>query len=100
MLTKASAQELGPKGIRVNSINPGLTITGMGRDIGEDRQHMERSKLEYQKLTILNRCAYPSEMADLVVFLASDLAKNITGSIMVSDGGMLVKKRHYFGSKS
>lgn len=69
----------------------------MGRAIGEDEDFFERSKEKFQKLTILNRMPYPVEMANLASFLASDDAKNITGSIIVSDGGHLVKKRFHFG---
>ncbi|OTF77458.1 Enoyl-(Acyl carrier protein) reductase-like protein [Euroglyphus maynei] len=96
MLTKGAAQDLGSKGIRVNSINPGPTITSMGRCLGKDVDHFEKSKDKFAKFTILNRIPYPEEMANLASFLASNDGANITGAIIVSDGGMLVKKRQYF----
>ena len=68
----------------------------MGRCLGKDSDHFEKSKDKFAKLTILDRIPYPDEMANLAAFLASNDAVNITGSIIVSDGGMLVKKRQYF----
>ncbi|XP_017488444.1 PREDICTED: uncharacterized oxidoreductase MexAM1_META1p0182-like [Rhagoletis zephyria] len=90
MCTRCSASELGVKGIRVNSINPGPIWTDFGRSVGNDRffhdlEHIVKAK------SPLGRIGDPEEIANLASFLASDLAANITGSIFVSDGGMLVE---------
>ncbi|XP_046916673.2 putative oxidoreductase MexAM1_META1p0182 [Dermatophagoides farinae] len=84
MITKTSAQELGPKGIRVNSINPGPVVTSIYRSMGITTKPMNM-KEEMKKRTLLNMAAEPIEIANLASFLASNDARNITGSIVVSD---------------
>ncbi|MEB4209787.1 glucose 1-dehydrogenase [Mycobacterium sp. 94-17] len=75
-LTKSIALELGPSGIRVNSIHPGLIKTPMTEWIPEDI---------FQ--TALGRAAEPREVSNLVVYLASDESSYSTGSEFVVDGG-------------
>lgn len=75
-LTKSAALELGPSGIRVNSIHPGLIKTPMTEWVPEDI---------FQ--TALGRIAEPKEVSNLVVYLASDEASYSTGSEFVVDGG-------------
>lgn len=75
-LTKSVALELGPSGIRVNSIHPGLIKTPMTEWIPEDI---------FQ--TALGRAAEPEEVSNLVVYLASDESSYSTGSEFVVDGG-------------
>ena len=88
-MTKAAAMELGPAGIRVNSIHPGFILTSMGG--GEDidpalihgvlNAHTER-------LAPLGRSGLPEEIAKLALFLASDDSSYSTGSEFVADGGL------------
>jgi 3alpha(or 20beta)-hydroxysteroid dehydrogenase len=75
-LTKSAALELGPSGIRVNSIHPGLIKTPMTQWVPEDI---------FQ--TALGRAADPREVSNLVVYLASDESSYSTGSEFVVDGG-------------
>jgi 3alpha(or 20beta)-hydroxysteroid dehydrogenase len=75
-LTKSAALELGPSGIRVNSIHPGLIKTPMTEWVPDDI---------FQ--TALGRPAEPKEVSNLVVYLASDESSYSTGSEFVVDGG-------------
>ena len=75
-LTKSAAMELGPSGIRVNSIHPGLIKTPMTDWVPDDL---------FQ--TALGRAADPNEVSSLVIYLASDESSYSTGSEFVEDGG-------------
>jgi len=80
-LTKALARELGPYGIHVNAIAPGLHITPL-----TEINSKEALKAVEESLPL--RCSgQPSKLAQLVVFLASDNAQFITGSVITVDGG-------------
>lgn len=81
--TKTMSSELGPKGIRVNAIAPGIISTDMTKSISTDemRRHMSRSKLK--------RSGKPDEVANVIMFLASDKADFITGEIIRVDGGIV-----------
>lgn len=81
--TKRLAIELGPYNIRVNSVAPGLTDTDMGNLMSKD---LEIASLSHQ---IFQRKAKPDEIADAVLFFASDLSRFITGQVLRVDGGML-----------
>ncbi len=80
--TKRLAIELGSSNIRVNSVAPGLTDTDMGNQMKE-----ELEKEVYDRL-IFKRKARPEEIADAVLFLASDMSAFITGQVLRVDGGM------------
>lgn len=82
-LTKSTALELGPSGIRVNSIHPGLIKTPMTEWVPEDLFH-----------TALGRIAQPQEVSNLVVYLASDESSYSTGSEFVVDGGCVAGLAH------
>src|ERR1700743_1374059 len=82
-LTKSAALELGPSGIRVNSIHPGLIKTPMTEWVPEDI---------FQ--TALGRIAQPKEVSNLVVYLASDDSSYSTGSEFVVDGGTTAGLAH------
>ena len=90
MITKTSAKELGPKGIRVNSINPGPVVTGFGRSLGVENDKYYEFLEQFERETLMKRIGRPEDIANLASFLASDEAINITGSLMVSDNGTLV----------
>ncbi|MEO8698072.1 MAG: glucose 1-dehydrogenase [Acidimicrobiales bacterium] len=83
-MTKAAALELGPKGIRVNSIHPGAILTDMSR---AGLAHIEGNPLAGLPIP---RIGEPEEVARLALFLASDDASYSTGSEFVIDGGWLV----------
>lgn len=82
--TRAAAVELGGKGIRVNAVLPGMVVTEMSSRI------RKRAGEELLKRTPLGRFGEPAEIADLVVFLASDRASYITGQGFVIDGGLSI----------
>lgn len=80
-LTKSLAAEWGPLGIRVNALAPGYCKTEMAP---VDRPDLKRYWIDDAPL---QRYAMPEEIAPSVVFLASDAASFITGTVLVADGG-------------
>ena len=86
-LTRCAAIELAPLGVRVNAVNPGVTVTNLHRRSGMDDANysafLERSKETHP----LGRPGNPQEVADLIVFLASDRAAWMTGETIPIDGG-------------
>lgn len=80
--TKSVAKELGSRGIRANAIAPGFVRTDMTSKLSEDRVK------EYEKSIPLQRMGNPEDIANVAVFLASDLAAYVTGEIISVDGGM------------
>ncbi|HJQ44352.1 MAG TPA: glucose 1-dehydrogenase [Jatrophihabitantaceae bacterium] len=83
-MTKVAALELGPKGIRVNSVHPGMIDTKMVQDaIGGH----EVDVTPVTKKLALRRVGRAEEIAELVVFLASDRSSYSTGAEFVADGG-------------
>jgi NAD(P)-dependent dehydrogenase (short-subunit alcohol dehydrogenase family) len=83
MMSKSYAQELGPKGVRVNVIAPGLIQTALSEYYWRDEERLA-GILDLQPLRHLGR---PEEVAEMAVFLASEHASFITGQTMVIDGG-------------
>jgi NAD(P)-dependent dehydrogenase (short-subunit alcohol dehydrogenase family) len=84
-LARAMAREYGIDGVRVNSVTPGLIATDINKGlIPEDRM---KGILEGIPL---NRIGEPNDVAGCVVFLASDLAKYLTGVTLDVNGGMLI----------
>ena len=87
-LMRAAAVELGPHGIRVNSVNPSITRTPLttkriqaGADGTETHPYAPLGSIP------LRRLAEPEEMAQVALFLLSDLASYVTGHALVADGG-------------
>jgi len=86
-LTRCSALELAPKGIRVNAVNPGVVVTGLHKTSGMTDEKYD-AFLEHSKSTHpLGRAGRPEEVADLIMFLASDKAGWITAATYEIDGG-------------
>lgn len=83
-MTKTAAKELAQYGIRVNAVAPGMIDTDMYRSIGE-----ERIKAQIKNIG-LGRLGEPEEVADAILFLASDLSRYITGEILGVDGGAVI----------
>lgn len=83
-MTKALAKELGPSGVRVNCIAPGVVDTAMMKGFSREE------KAELSDEIPLGRFALPSEIADLAVFLSSDNAGYITGQVLAPNGGFVV----------
>jgi len=86
-MTRALAIDHGPQGIRVNSVNPGDTNTGMLRDEARQLAADEDAFLAESADRPLGRMGEPEEIAAAVVWLASDAASYVTGSALVVDGG-------------
>ena len=84
-LTKSCAKELGPYGIRVNAVAPGVVGTDMVAQSVDDRMLAAP-----QSLTPLGRMATPDELAGAYVYLASDDASFTTGTILHVDGGIVM----------
>ena len=83
MLTKAMAVELAPHGINVNAVEPGRTMTeGAGHFFADPER---RKKLE--NLIPMGRLANPEDIAGVILFLASDQARYMTGAVIPVDGG-------------
>ena len=80
-LTKVLSKELARRQIRVNAIAPGVVLTEMGESIPEENRKAMLTQIP------LNRFAQPSEIADVALFLASDLASYITGQTIHVNGG-------------
>jgi NAD(P)-dependent dehydrogenase (short-subunit alcohol dehydrogenase family) len=83
MLFKTLAAELGPQGVRANTIAPGVVETPLTQPI-KDRPEWYDA---YADKAILKRWAAPSELVGAVVFLASDAASYVTGTTLFVDGG-------------
>lgn len=86
-LTRALAMELGPQGITVNCVQPGAIATGMTRSLFED---VPGAKDYYAGRSALGRVGQPEDVADVMVFLATDDASFITGQGIMVDGGVMV----------
>lgn len=86
-LTRCAALELAAQGVRVNAVNPGVTVTNLHRRSGVNEENyaafLERSKQTHP----LGRAGTPEEIADLIAFLASEHAGWITGETISIDGG-------------
>ncbi|HEY4280183.1 MAG TPA: SDR family oxidoreductase [Conexibacter sp.] len=82
-LTRVLSVELGPRGVRVNAVSPGWVKTPMNEAARAD-PGLERFA---ESVTPLGRWAQAEEIADVVVFLASDLARYVHGTIVQAEGG-------------
>ncbi|WP_165856420.1 SDR family NAD(P)-dependent oxidoreductase [Marinobacter sp. JSM 1782161] len=85
-LARNLAVEWGPKGIRVNSIAPGLVRTDFAKALVEDPERLKR----VEEKTPLRRIGEPVDIAGLAVFLATPASAYITGQVIVADGGETV----------
>ena len=85
---KALAKEIGEYGIRVNSVAPGPIETAMLQTGFEKNKLVFDEMMLLKKLTPLGRFGKPEEVADLVLFLASDESKFITGQVVSINGGL------------
>jgi NAD(P)-dependent dehydrogenase (short-subunit alcohol dehydrogenase family) len=86
-LTRCAAIEMAPLGVRVNAVNPGVTVTNLHRRSGMDETQyaafLEKSKTTHP----LGRPGQPEDIAAMILFLASDRAGWMTGETIPIDGG-------------
>jgi len=85
-MTQSYALELGPKGVRVNAIAPGMIQTVLSEYYWKDDAKLRRI-MDDQPLKHLGQ---PQEIAEMAVLLASDRGSYITGQTMIVDGGRLL----------
>lgn len=83
-LTKSLAKEFGSRGIRVNAVAPGFIATDMTAAVAE------ATREEWVKNIPLKREGHPEDVANTVLFLASDLSSYITGQVIAVCGGMSI----------
>jgi NAD(P)-dependent dehydrogenase (short-subunit alcohol dehydrogenase family) len=81
-LTRALCKEVGRRGIRVNAVAPGIIETDQTAELDE------AGRTRYASLAALNRLGRPEEIADVVLFLASDQASFVSGVTLNVDGGI------------
>jgi len=84
MLTQGIAKDLGSTGIRCNAVAPGMVQTGLTENMFAD----DTQRAWFEERIPLGRVGRPEEIADAVLFLASDAARYITGATIRVDGGM------------
>jgi 3-oxoacyl-[acyl-carrier protein] reductase len=83
-LTKTVARELGRSNVTVNAVAPGMILTDMFKDLPDEFKQKAADE------TVFNRLGEPDDVAYIVTFLASDMAKHITGEVIKVDGGQYI----------
>ena len=86
-LTRCSALELAPKGIRVNAVNPGVVVTSLHKRGGMSEEDYQNFLENSKKTHPIGRVGEPQEVAELIYYLASEKASWITGATYAIDGG-------------
>ena len=86
-LTRCAALELASKGVRVNAVNPGVTVSNLHRRGGMSEESYEAFLTRSRETHPLGRPGQPDEIADVIFFLASGGAKFMTGETIPVDGG-------------
>jgi NAD(P)-dependent dehydrogenase (short-subunit alcohol dehydrogenase family) len=82
--TRALAAELGKEGVRVNAIGPGFIETPLNEKVRATNPALVQMFMDH---TPLGRAGKPEDMVGPAVFLASDMAAYVTGTILMADGG-------------
>ncbi|KAK6617698.1 hypothetical protein RUM44_005286 [Polyplax serrata] len=86
-LTKCTALQLAPKGVRVNSVNPAVIVTEIHKKAGMSAARYEQFLVDCKKTHPLGRAGEANEVAAAILFLASNDASFITGELLHVDGG-------------
>ncbi len=87
-MTRAMAWSLGPHGIRVNTLSPGLTMTEAVQKVADQTPHLAEA---FGGLHATNEVSTVEDIANIAVFMVSDLAKALTGEDVVADQGVAAK---------
>lgn len=82
--TYSAAKELGSHNIRVNAVAPGFIDTDMTKELSEEKYTQRLSEIS------INRFGKPEEVANTILFLASDLSSYVTGQVIGVDGGIVM----------
>lgn len=82
--TYSAAKELAPYNIRVNAVAPGFIETDMTKQLSQEKYEQRLSEIK------MGRIGKPEEVANTILFLASDLASYVTGQVIGVDGGMVI----------
>jgi NAD(P)-dependent dehydrogenase (short-subunit alcohol dehydrogenase family) len=85
-LTRVVARELGPHGVNVNAVAPGLTKSGLSRSLGDDAA-LEASASRGPMANFLRRVAEPEDVAAAILFICSPAARQITGQTIHTSAG-------------
>ncbi|MCX5660859.1 MAG: SDR family NAD(P)-dependent oxidoreductase [Planctomycetota bacterium] len=93
-MTRSLSQELGPLGIRVNSISPGFVDTPMVRRWLESQANPKAELERVHKLHAVPRIGQPEDIGHMVAFLASEYAGFVVGSNITIDGGLTNRLQH------
>ena len=86
-LCRSLTAELGPRGIRINTIMPGWIDTPFNDPFWQYQQHPEERRAEIERQIPLRRQGHPDEVSSMVLFLASPAGRYIAGTSIVIDGG-------------
>jgi len=86
-LTRCAALDLAPKGVRVNAVNPGVVVTNLHRRSGMAEEQYARFLERSRETHPIGRPGQPDEIAELILFLASERSGWITGETIAIDGG-------------
>lgn len=90
-LTQQAAVDYSPHNIRINAVAPGTIMTPMNERIFEETEDADALIQSWNEAHALGRFGQPEEVAQLIVFLASDESSFITGDVIRVDGGMTIK---------
>ncbi|SOB91283.1 3-oxoacyl-[acyl-carrier protein] reductase [Ureibacillus xyleni] len=82
--TYSAAKELAPYNIRVNAVAPGFIDTDMTKQLSEDKYQQRLTEIK------MGRIGKPEEVANVILFLASELSSYVTGQVIGVDGGMVI----------
>jgi NAD(P)-dependent dehydrogenase (short-subunit alcohol dehydrogenase family) len=90
-LTRAIALDMAPRNIRANCVCPGVIDTPMADGFIDQADDSSALRREYEALSPLNRLGTPREIANCILFLASNEASFVTGMALVADGGTIIR---------
>jgi len=89
MLTKTMAYELGPHQIRVNSVNPGVVLTDMGKDLLSHQPNIQEATAMFMARCPMKRSPTELEVANTILILLSNYSSMTTGETLLIDGGQM-----------
>ena len=88
MLTRSMAFELGPHNIRVNSVNPGVVLTDMGKDLLSHQTNLEDATKMFMARCPMKRSPSELQVANTILVMLSEYTGMTTGETLLIDGGL------------